>query len=115
MNARPYVRRQVRRLTVALIADGVTFAAFALLVGMDGSHVERNPLIAATYAAGGIAAVLALKLGVALAYEYRASRFPTVSVGRPWLAGFALVSSLALAGTMVGAGFNVASLVDVLR
>jgi len=115
MNARPYVRRQVRRLTVALVADGASFAAFALLVGFDGRHIERNPLIAATWALGGVAAVVALKLGVALVYEYRAARFPTLDVGRAWLAGFALASSLALAGTVVGAGMNVASLVDALR
>jgi hypothetical protein len=113
--ARPYVRRQVRRLTVALIADGASFAAFALLVGFAGRHIERNVVIGAGYAFGGFAGVVALKLAVALAYEYRAARMPEREMARWWVGLFALVSSLALAGTMVGASLNLASLVDALR
>lgn len=114
MTIQPYMGRQARRLTVALIADAATFAAFAWLVGMNGAHVERNPLVGAVYAGGGVMGVVALKLAAAWLLEWRA-RSSRAEVGRWYAGGFALLSSLAIAGTVVGAGFNVASLLDSIR
>jgi hypothetical protein len=108
------MRRQARRLTIALACDGLSFAAFAWLVGMAGLHTERNPLIAAVMASGGVMGVVALNLAAAWLLEWRA-RSSRAEVGRSYAAGFALLSSLALAGTIVGSGMNVASLVDSLR
>ena len=109
-----YMRRQSRRLTVALLADAASFSAFAWLVGMAGLHTERNPFVAAVFASGGVMGVVALKLAAAWLLEWRA-RSSRAEVGRRYAAGFALLSSLALAGTITGAGFNVASLVSSLR
>ena len=113
MTIQPYMRRQARRLTVALLADAATFSAFVLLV--HGSvHAERNPLIAAVYASGGVMGVVALKLAAAWLLEARA-RASRAEVGRWYAGGFALLSSLAIAGTVTGAAFNLASLIDSLR
>ena len=109
MTARGYVRRQARRTVFALAADAATFAVFALAVGMGGAHVERNPLVAAAYGFAGVGGVVALKAAAALLLEWRARRFPDRPVRRSWLVPYALASSLAIASTIVGAGFNVAS------
>ena len=113
----PYMRRQARRLTIVLIADAATFTLFMLLVGAASLHVERNPLVAAVYGSGGVMGVVALKLAAAWLYEWRSRRTAATPVSRPYAAGFALLSSLAIAGTIVGSGFNVASLLSstVLR
>lgn len=115
MSAKPYVRRQSRRLTVALLADGLTFALFAALVGFGGLHTERNPVIAAAFALAGANGIVLLKAAAALAVEWRARRFPDRPAARRWLVPYAIVSSAVLAGTVVGAGFNLASLVASLR
>ena len=117
MKIQPYMRRQSRRLTVALLADALSFAAFALLVGMAGLHTERNPVVGAVFASGGVMGVVALKLAAAWLYEWRSRTTAARPVSRPYAAGFALLSSLAIAGTITGAGFNVASLLSstVLR
>lgn len=109
----PFMRRQARRLTVVLICDGLSFAAFVLLVG-QGVHMERNPLIAATFAFAGVMGVVALKLAAALLFEWRAARTPPRPVSRGYAAGFALLSSLAIAATLVGSSANLASLLDAL-
>jgi hypothetical protein len=106
-----FVRRQARRLTVVLLCDALSFAAFMLLVG-QGVHMERNPLIAATFASAGVMGVVALKLAAALLFELRAARTPPRPVSRGYAAGFALLSSLAIAGTLTGASFNVAALLS---
>jgi hypothetical protein len=115
VSAAPYVRRQARRTTVALAADAATFALFAVAVGMGGVHVERNPVIAAAFAVAGVNGVIALKAAAALVLEWRARRFPDTPVRRSWLVPYAITSSLAIAGTVVGAGFNTAALVASLR
>jgi hypothetical protein len=109
----PYMRRQARRLTVVLLADSLSFGLFMLLVG-QGVHMERNPLIAAVYLSGGVMGVVALKLAAALLFEVRAARTPPRPVSRGYAAGFALLSSLAIAATLTGAAANLASLLDAL-
>ena len=112
----PYIRRQSRRLAFVLIADAATFAAFAWLVGMAGVHTERNPLVSLVYASGGVTGVLALKLAAAWLVEARARSCAARRVSRGYTAGFAALSSLAVAATLTGAGMNVAALLDsVLR
>jgi hypothetical protein len=108
----PYIRRQSHRLAFVLIADATTFAAFAWLVGMAGVHTERNPLISLVYATGGVMGVLALKLAAAWLLEWRARSCAARPVSRGYAAGFALLSSLAVAGTIVGAGMNTAALLS---
>lgn len=112
MTIAPYARRQARRLTAVLLADALSFAAFMLLVG-QGLHTERNVLVGAVYASTGVMGVVALKLGAAGLFEWRARRVSR-PVSRPYLAGFAVLSSLAIAGTLVGAGMNLAALVNSL-
>ena len=112
---RPYMRRQANRLAFVLVLDGLSFALFALLVGMAGAHVERNPLVGLVYGSGGVLGVVALKLAAAWLYEWRSRHTAATPVSRPYAAGFALLSSLAIAGTVVGVSFNLASLVDSLR
>lgn len=113
MILQPYMRRQARRLTVALAADAAGFAAFMLLIGPSGLHTERNPVIGAVMASGGVMGVVALKLAAAWLLEARA-RASRAEVSRWYAGGFALLSSLAIAGTVVGASMNVASLIDSL-
>ena len=113
MLIQPFMRRQARRLTLVLVADAISFAAFMLLVG-TGVHMERNPLVGFVYASAGVMGVVALKLAAAMAFEFRAARTPPRPVSRYYAAGFALLSSLAIAGTLTGASLNVASLVDSL-
>ena len=110
----PYIRRQSHRLAFVLIADATTFTAFAWLVGMAGVHTERNPLISLVYATGGVMGVLALKLAAAWLVEARARSCAARRVSRGYAAGFAALSSLAVAGTICGAAMNMAALIDSL-
>ena len=112
MILQPFIRRQSRRLAFVLLLDAGTFAAFAWLVGMAGVHTERNPLISLVYATGGVMGVLALKLAAAWLVEARARSCAARRVSRGYAAGFAALSSLAVAGTVVGAGMNLAALLS---
>lgn len=90
------------RLVAAQTMDALTFAAFFILVPVS-QFSERNPIIAGVYALGGFAAVGLLKVGIALAAVHRAphSRHPRLIV---------VLMSAAAASGIVGAGFNIASL-----
>lgn len=94
------------RLVLAQAADGISFAAFFILVPVS-QFSERNPVIAAAYAAGGWAAVFGLKVGLALL----ATRRRRAVVTHAWYPPLRTVLlSAAAASGCVGAGFNLASL-----
>lgn len=103
------MRRLARRLVFAQSIDALTFAAFMVLVGPGSVHVERNPLIAAIYALGGFALVGVVKVAVAAWVGSRSTR----PLAHPRLVTVLL--SVATASGIAGAGFNAASLVDVIR
>lgn len=108
-------RRLVRRLVMAQVADGATFAAFALLVGFHGPLQERNPLIAAVYALGGIAGLVALKFGAALLMEYRARSRLSRPITHAWYwPVWTVVLAAATASGIAGSAFNLAALVRSL-
>ena len=115
MNDVAYARRQANRLFVALVADAATFALFMTLVGSASVHVERNPLIGATFAFAGIAGVIGLKLVAGIVIVWRAQRLEDARWHASFWWMYAFASSLVIAGTITGAGFNVASLLDSLR
>jgi hypothetical protein len=118
-------RRLRLRVWIAQIADLATFAAFFILVGGASIHVERNPIIAASHALAGLAGVGVLKMGlVTVAMRHR----PPVErlagwrgiLSRPithrwYWPLYTIILSTAAASGIVGAGFNVASLLDSLR
>lgn len=113
-----------RRVWIAQIADVLTFAGFMILVGNASVHVERNPVIAVTYAFAGLAGIGLLKMGlvsVALRHCPPAVRPDgwRGAVSRPithawYWPLYTVILSAAAASGVAGAGFNVASLLDSL-
>lgn len=122
----PAVWRRVRiRLIAAQGLDAATLIAFYLLVG-PGVHAERNPLVLAIMAIGGIWAIGVVKVGLACWVSYlngramKPSRFALVRIFHERhpeyvnrLDQFRLIlASVAVASGIVGAGFNSAALID---
>ena len=70
MAAFGWLDRLTLRLFLAQGADVATFLCFYLLVG-PSVHAERNPLILALMALGGLAAVGVFKMAVTLIVIYR--------------------------------------------
>ena len=73
MAAFGWMDRLTLRLFLAQGADVATFLCFYLLVG-PSVHAERNPLILALMALGGLAAVGVFKMAVTLVVIYRYRR-----------------------------------------
>jgi hypothetical protein len=117
-------RRLRLRVWVAQAMDLATFAAFFALVGGASSHVERNPIVAASYALAGLAGVGLLKMGlvtVAMRQRPPAARLPgwRGALSRPithawYWPLYTVILSAAAASGIAGAGFNAASLIDSL-
>jgi hypothetical protein len=111
------IRARGRRLVFAQAMDALTFVAFYVVVG-PSVHAERNPLILGLMALGGIQLVALVKIGLAalvagrMQRPARPSRYRLARVAYPGLS--LLLVSLAVAGGIVGAGFNTAALVDSL-
>ena len=95
-----------RRLIFAQAADAATFALFYVLASQS-VHAERNPLVLAIMALGGVQLVVLVKIGLAWriaakqGQSYRPSRFRLVRVTYPVLSVFLI--SLATAAGVVGA------------
>lgn len=95
------------RVIAAQAADAATFALFMLLVPVS-QFSERNPIIAGVYAAGGVAAVAAFKVGLAVLATRRRE---SVIVTRRWYGPTrTILLSTAAASGIVGASFNLAAL-----
>lgn len=105
------------RLIFTQSMDALTFVAFYVLVG-PGVYAERNPLVVALMALGGIQLVAMVKVGLAalvarqLRTPARPSRFRIVRAAYPTLS--LLLVGVAVASGIVGAGFNTAALVSSL-
>lgn len=97
-------------LLVGQALDASTFLWFYRIAPPGVLQAERNPLLVAVMALGGVAAVALLKVGVAAWVAWRAH-------GRPLrhrrLFGSAL--ALAAASGFIGAAFNTYAIVEVLR
>ncbi len=111
------IRARGRRLVFAQSMDALTFLAFYVLVGPT-IHAERNPLILALMALGGIQLVALAKIGLAwlvarrMRQPARPSRFRLIRAAYPVLS--IVMISLAVASGIVGAGFNTAALLDTI-
>lgn len=102
--------RLTLRLLLAQSADVLTFLAFYLIVG-PSIHEERNPLILALMALGGIHLVGIVKLGITLIVIRRYNR--PVVITRSWYLPLRTAAiSAATASGIVGAAFNLASLIN---
>jgi hypothetical protein len=90
------------RLVAAQTADALTFAAFYLFIGA-GMMSEQNPLVLAIMAVGGIAGVVAVKVGLAatVVWLYERNRRRRLLL--------ALMTVATLSG-VIGAGTNIASI-----
>lgn len=106
------------RLVFAQVLDALTLAYFWLVIGV-GQHQEQNPFINLMLTLGGIQLFLLVKIGIVLLVAYRAEHPSTVvrwwskPITSPryiWVQTFML--SLATASGIVGAGFNMASIIN---
>jgi len=95
------------RLAFAQSMDAATFLVFMVFIGA-GTYVERNPVIIAMMAVGGIWLVAALKIGTAILVACRFDR--TQSVTRWFRPTATILVSIAAASGIVGAGFNIAAI-----
>ena len=101
------------RLTLRLLlgqgADVVTFLFFYLFVG-SSAQAERNPIIVALMALGGLAAVGMFKMGITLIVIYRYQRPGKIQHG--WYVPLRTIAiSAATASGIVGAGFNLGAII----
>lgn len=111
MTAFGWLDRLTLRLFLAQGADVATFLGFYLLVG-PSVHAERNPLILALMALGGLAAVGVFKMVVTLIVIYRYRRTTPVTHG--WFVPVRTIAiSAATASGIVGAGFNLSAIISV--
>lgn len=107
-------RRILALMVMAQVIDALTFAAFYWLIG-PGMFSEQNPLALALMAVGSVQAVVAWKIGGSLFLAwllprpYKPSRFRLVRVHYPRFRD--LMVALITAMGVVGAGFNIASII----
>ena len=112
MAAFGWLDRLTLRLFLAQGADVVTFLCFYLLVG-PSVHAERNPVILALMALGGLAAVGVFKMAITLIVIYRYRR-ATVTIHHRWFLPMRTIAiSAATASGIVGAGFNLSAIIGV--
>ena len=111
MRAFGWLDRLTLRLFLAQGADVATFLGFYLLVG-PSVHAEKNPLILALMALGGLAAVGVFKMLVTLIVIYRYRR-ATTTIHHRWFVPVRTVAiSAATASGIVGAGFNLGAIIS---
>jgi hypothetical protein len=105
--------RVSRRLVFAQGLDALTFIAFYALVHVS-VHAERNPLIVALMALGGVQAVGLFKVGIAMLVARRHDRRPAIALSRRYVAIRTVLISAGTASGIVGAAFNLASIANSL-
>jgi len=110
MAAFGWLDRLTLRLLLAQGADVATFLCFYLLVG-PSVHAERNPLILALMALGGLAAVGIFKMAITLVVIYRYRRVTDTIRHRWFLPLRTIAISAATASGIVGAGFNLSAII----
>jgi hypothetical protein len=102
--------RLTLRLFLAQGADVATFLCFYLLVG-PAVQAERNPIILALMALGGLAAVGIFKMAITLVVIYRYQR-TTEAIHHRWFMPLRTIAiSAATASGIVGAGFNLSAII----
>jgi len=107
-----WLDRLTLRLFLAQGADVATFLGFYLLVG-PSVHAEKNPLILALMALGGLAAVGVFKMLITLIVIYRYRRATTTTIRHRWFVPVRTVAiSAATASGIVGAGFNLGAIIS---
>jgi hypothetical protein len=110
MTAIGLLDRLTLRLFLAQGADVATFLCFYLLVG-PSVHAERNPVILALMALGGLAAVGIFKMAITLVVIYRYRR-ATDTIRHRWFVPMRTIAiSAATASGIVGAGFNLSAII----
>jgi hypothetical protein len=109
MSAFARLDRLTLRLLLSQAADVGTFVWFYLFVGST-IHAERNPIILALMALGGLAAVGVFKLGVTMVVIYRYRRMDQIH--HRWYVPMRTIAiSAATASGIVGAGFNLSAII----
>ena len=108
-----WLDRLTLRLFLAQGADVVTFLGFYLLVG-PAVQAERNPLILAMMALGGLAFVGVFKMAITLVVIYRYRRSSTAIRHRWFIPLRTVAISAATASGIVGAGFNLSAIIGAL-
>ena len=102
--------RLFHRLVFAQVVDVASYAFFMVAIGVS-IHAERNPIILALSAVGGIYAVLFAKIGVPVLVTIRNRN----KVLKPRLHNFVvIIMATATASGIVGAGFNIASIINTM-
>ena len=96
-----------RLLVFAQSMDAATFAAFYLFAANSGA-AERNPLVLALMAAGGVELVVFVKVAVAAFVARRSTR--TAGLSSRYLALRRVALGAATASGVIGAGFNLAAI-----
>ena len=98
------------RLIFAQSMDALTFAVFYLAIGA-GVHAERNPLVIALMALGGVQAVVIAKVAFAalIGWRHDHTRKP---LSARYLRLRTIAISIATASGIVGAGFNLAAILS---
>jgi hypothetical protein len=110
MTAFGFLDRLTLRLFLAQGADVATFLGFYLLVG-PSIQAERNPIILALMALGGLAAVGIFKMAITLVVIYRYRR-ANDTIHHAWFVPMRTIAiSAATASGIVGAGFNVGAII----
>jgi len=122
------VSRVSFRIVAAQTADAATYLVFMLFFAAGSIHHERNPIIVGLMAVGGIWIIAAAKIGDAAWCAWRfdhppkPSRFAriralnrAIRIDRWWAPVTTVMLSVAAASGIVGAGFNLASIVSSIR
>ena len=107
------IRKLSNRLVIAQSIDVVTFLVFYLFLSTGSIHAERNPLVLFLMALGGVQMVGLTKVGIALLVRHRSIRNTKVLSKKYQALRFTMLT-LATASGIVGAGFNLASIIDTL-
>jgi hypothetical protein len=112
------VNARGRRLVFAQTMDALTFAAFYVLIG-PVTHAEQNPVVLTLMSLGGVQLVVFLKVGISIFLAWRIARPVVPNKHQSIRVAYRVMSttmiSLAVAAGIVGAGFNVASIIDSIR
>lgn len=110
MRTSGWMDRLTLRLFLAQGADVATFLCFYLVVG-PSAHAEQNPIIVALMALGGLAAVGLFKMVVTLIVIYRYQHASPIR-HRWFVPTRTIAISAATASGIVGAGFNLGSIIS---
>jgi hypothetical protein len=107
------IRVVTDRMAIAQVIDAATFILFIAFFATGSIHAERNPLILVLVSLGGVQLVGIVKVGLALIVRHRA--LVPRELSKRYQVMRLTMLSLATASGIVGAGFNIASIVSSVR